>query len=85
VWSDTGPREDGTRSARQWLNAIDEDIGIMTGCLVDAVETSHPDLERAQKFAIALKEARRLQSDIYRFADEVFKIPREVIDSEGPL
>lgn len=71
---DTGPREDGTRSQEQWLNCIREDLGIIWS---NVKETTEVDSEEVRTLLEnALKESRRLTSDIQRLAEEVHEIPR---------
>jgi|1185.fasta_scaffold232887_1 hypothetical protein len=81
---DTGPQTDGTRTDKQWFNATGEDAGIIKMQLGFARDAEDHE-ERVKAFAVALKEARRLESDIYRYASEVFDIPRDEIDAVGPL
>lgn len=70
---------DGRRSAGRWLAAIREDAGIIGFTLENTLK--HPDeFDNTQSIRYALKEARRLESDIYRFADEVHGIDRKTID-----
>lgn len=66
--SDTGPDEDGRRSAAQWLSAVHEDAAIVHTQLESSL-AGGADVARC--FAVALKEARRMQNDIVRFALEV--------------
>lgn len=84
AFPDTGPEKDGRRTAEQWINAMAEDTGIIAHNIAQTVK--YPDdTDIARNIAVALKEARRLQSDIYRFAKEVHDISREEIDNQGPL
>ena len=88
-WPDTGPGEDGRRTAAQWVNAITEDMTLINTnigrTLPYELALGEPSTDKVRSVAIALKEARRLQSDIYRFAEEIHGITREQIDRVGPL
>lgn len=79
---DTGPGEGGRRSKEQWLNAMQEDIGIIRTHVTGEFNDGKPS---ATDIAVALKEAHRLESDIRRFADEVHGISADDIRGVGPL
>lgn len=76
---DTEPRKDGSRSAGAWKACIYEDTGIVRYS-IDEIEKYPGEVDVTAKIAVALKEARRLQSDLYRYAREVHGIDREAID-----
>ena len=80
--TDAGPGEDGRRSAEQWLNAVCEDAAIVRTQLESTLREGR---DKTLAIAVALKEARRMQHDIYRFAHEVHGISRHEIDQRGPL
>lgn len=96
VFPDTGPGDDGRRTEDQWLAAMSEDTALLT---MQVMQTTTGRLKRltdgmtdterrefiALRIAIALKEARRLTSDLYRYADEVHGIDRNTIERQGPL
>lgn len=77
---DTGPQEDGTRTAAQWLAAMGEDVGMVNYQVKETLREESDAEYKAVCLAVALKEARHLQSDIYRFAKEVHGIERATID-----
>jgi hypothetical protein len=79
---DTGPLPDGSRTTEQWINAMGEDVGLVRSYVKRSLEGED---DPALMIALALKEARRLQSDLYRFARESLGIGREEIDRQGPL
>lgn len=81
--SDTGPGEDGRRSAAQWLNAVREDAAIVHMQLASTLEEGSDRSNKARCIAVALKEARRMQHAIYRFAEEVHGLSRHETDQEG--
>lgn len=84
--SDTSKNPDGTRGPEQWMNAIGEDTGIIRLQLKETVDEQIKDqIDIPKNIAVALKEVRRLESDIYRFAQEVHGIDRKTIDDVGPL
>lgn len=62
------------RDRNQWLKEINEDFALIHYFLV------HENPPSARDIAMAIKEARRLQSDIYRFARDCYDINREEID-----
>lgn len=74
---DAGPGGDRRRSAPQWLNAIREDAGIVHAQLESTLSAGSA---KVGCLTVALKEARRMQSDIYRFAQEVHGLSRHEID-----
>lgn len=78
---DTGPQPDGSRTEKQWYNATGEDAGIIRMQLNFARSEGVDKEDRVKAFAAALKEARRLESDLYRYASEAFDIEREEIDA----
>lgn len=71
------------RNLEEWRQAVNEDISIIAYQLKESAREETVD--RALHFALALKEARRLQNDIYRIASEIFDIDRKTIDDVGPL
>lgn len=81
--SDTGPYEDGRRSAAQWLSVVREDAGIVHAQLASTLNEGSDKSDKARCIAVALKEARRMHSDIYRFAQEVHGLSRDAIDGQG--
>lgn len=84
AFPDTGPQADGHRSEGQWLNAMAEDMGIIRRNIEDVAFPRERAMDQSRdkslSFAVALKESRRLTSDIYRYAQEVHGITREEID-----
>lgn len=79
AFPDTGPKEDGTRTKGQWLNAMAEDIGIIRSHILNVAHRSD-EFDISKEIAIAIKESRRLTNDLYRFAREIFEIERDAID-----
>lgn len=79
---DTDKNEDGTRSAAAWKACIYEDTGIVRLCLDEIEKYGDSDeIDVTQRIAVALKETRRLESDLYRYADEVHGIDRQALDA----
>lgn len=74
------------RDFDQWKKEIEQDVSILRFHLSRRVleELLDPE-ERIKSFAMALKETRRLESDIYRLANDVYEISRQEIDAVGPL
>lgn len=70
-----------TRTLEEWKKEVDQDVRLIVNYLREAER----DKDKALRLALALKEARRLQSDIYRIGSEVYGIDREEIDRQGPL
>lgn len=70
------------RDLEQWKRDIAQDYRLIQYHVGEALRpsTENPELY----WAVALKEARRLESDLYRMA-EVAGVTREVIDAVGPL
>jgi hypothetical protein len=59
-------------------------MSIITRHVIWAMDdSSRGRCDPAPCIAVALKEARRLQSDLYRFADEALGITRDEIDQIG--
>jgi hypothetical protein len=77
--TDTGPDADGRRSSAQWLNAVREDAGIVHAQLESSLRAGS---DPARCIAVALRETRRMQSDIYRFAQEVHGLSRAEVDQQ---
>jgi len=78
-WDDEGPRPDGTRTAAQWLAAMGEDAAIIREKVREVIMMDDPE-EVSKTLALALKEAQRLQRDIYRYGEEAYGIARDAID-----
>jgi hypothetical protein len=70
------------RTRDEWVQAMGEDVKLINYYLRLRREDEEPT---ALSFAMALKEARRLQSDIYRYAHDIYGISKEDIDAERPL
>jgi hypothetical protein len=70
------------RDLKEWKKEIGDDMSLINRYLGD---TDEEGSHRPKSFALALKEARRLQSDIYRVARDVYGLSREDIDAIGPL
>lgn len=70
------------RTLEEWKREVDDDINLVVHKLREA---ESEDSDRPMCLALALKEARRLQSDIYRIGSEVWGINRDEIDKQGPL
>jgi hypothetical protein len=69
------------RTEAEWIKEMGEDVSIIHSKLREIKEGHVQDIgEVTLNIAIALKEARRLQSDLYRYAQDVFGITREEID-----
>jgi hypothetical protein len=76
--SDTSPDlPDGRRSAERWLAAVHEDAGIVQ---LQLEATLREGANKLDCLGSALHEARRMVSDIYRFASEVHGLRRDDID-----
>lgn len=58
-----------------------QDAGIIRQQLQSTLEEDLPEDEKVKACAVAAKEARRLERDIYRFAQEVHGIEREAINA----
>jgi hypothetical protein len=83
---DTGPQQDGTRTAAQWMNTMGEDAGLIRSYLQDTLDDNGLDRDEiAKKCALARKEAQRLLSDVGRFASEVHGLSRQDLDEVGRL
>lgn len=79
------------RTIDQWKVEIDEDLKLIKRYAKDALDPELSEgkdgwgnLMHHRSWAMALKEARRLESDLYRMA-EVAGVTRQEIDNVGPL
>jgi hypothetical protein len=71
------------RTLAEWKVEVDADMHLINHYLRETDRAG--EQERPLRFALALKEARRLQKDIYRVARDVYGLSREDIDAIGPL
>jgi len=75
-----------SRTKDEWLLEIKEDLMILMAHIerasTDADGNGDGPTYAAQYFAGAVKEAKRVQSDIYRFAKEVYGIEAHEIDEK---
>jgi hypothetical protein len=69
------------RDRDQWRRELRTDVGLIHYHITD----HGGGTPNARSFAVALKEARRLESDLYRMARDVYGIERSDIDAIGPL
>jgi hypothetical protein len=81
AFPDTGPQKDGTRTEEQWFNAMGQDVAIIHTNLLEIRDGHATGGDITRNLAIVLKEARRLESDIYRYAREIHDISKEDIHS----
>lgn len=77
AWNTVAP--DGTRDADQWANTVAEGIGIIEFHLRHALDPNAAEDVRVGAIRQVAKEARRLESDVYRIASEVWGLSREEI------
>jgi hypothetical protein len=69
-----------TRNKQQWLSAMQTDMNIIHDCVDQA---SDPEwVDPALKMASAIKESRRLTSDLYRYAEDILGLTRQEIDEQ---
>lgn len=83
MFANAGPQDDGTRTADQWWAAMGEDVAIVRTHMRRVINADVIDADKetiTKEVALARKEARRLVSDIERFAKEIHGIEREEID-----
>jgi hypothetical protein len=66
------------RTIEQWKHEIAEDQGLVREHVEEALSGDHPDAARC--WALALKEARRMEADLYRMAS-VVGVERAAIDA----
>lgn len=75
-------KEDGTPDLGPWAREIARDWGAIAFSVGSMVE--HGEEPSAEKFAYMLKEARRMESDLYRMAKHA-GFNRAAVDGIGPL
>lgn len=68
------------RTYDEWYKEIHEDMNCIHTSFVVINDDKTLLPTKTRQIAYMLKEARRLQSDIYRMAQEVYDIDKETID-----